>query len=190
LFIGQAEADRLKFNPAPLNLEQFCQELVEEIRSTSQNQRRVEIGTAAPDSEGSLERTTPGELIIFTSRGNCTNTCLDERLLRKSLTNLLSNAIKYSPQESTVRFVLECTGSVAVLIIQDEGIGIPAEDLPKLFESFHRASNVGTIPGTGLGLAIVKKCVDLHGGQITVDTVLGIGTTFVVTLPLTCCIES
>ncbi len=97
---------------------------------------------------------------------------------------MLSNAIKYSPQESTVRFDLECMESVAVLSIQDEGIGIPTEDLPKLFESFHRASNVGTIPGTGLGLAIVKKCMDLHGGQITVESVLDVGTTFVVTLPL------
>ncbi len=68
--------------------------------------------------------------------------------------------------------------------IQDCGIGIPAEDLPRLFESFHRASNVGTIPGTGLGLAIVKKCVDLHGGQITVNSIVGEGTTFTVTLPL------
>jgi PAS domain S-box-containing protein len=184
LFIGQAEADRLRFNPAPLNLEQFCQELVEEIRSASQNQRRVSASTEAPDNQASLERATPRELITFTSRGNCTNTCLDERLIRQSLTNLLSNAIKYSPQESTVRFDLECKESVAVLSIQDEGIGIPAEDLPKLFESFHRASNVGTIPGTGLGLAIVKKCLDLHGGQITVESVVGVGTTFIVTLPL------
>lgn len=184
LFIGQAEADRLKFNPAPLNLEQFCQELVEEIRSASQNQRRVTSSTEASDSQASSERAMPRELITFTSRGNCTHPCLDERLIRQSLTNLLSNAIKYSPQESTVRFDLECKESVAVLSIQGEGIGIPAEDLPKLFESFHRASNVGTIPGTGLGLAIVKKCVDLHGGQITVESVLGVGTTFIVTLPL------
>jgi len=190
LFISQAEADKLKFNPAPLNLEQFCKELVEEIRSASQNQRRANKITESSDGQGSSERAIPGELITFTSQGNCSNLCLDERLIRQSLTNLLSNAIKYSPQESTVRFDLECRESVAVFSIQDKGIGIPAEDLPKLFESFHRASNVGTIPGTGLGLAIVKKCVDLHGGQITVDSVLSVGTTFVVTLPLNGCIES
>ena len=190
LFISQAEADKLKFNPAPLNLEQFCKELVEEIRSASQNQRRANKITESSDGQGSSERAIPGELITFTSQGNCSNLCLDERLIRQSLTNLLSNAIKYSPQESTVRFDLECRESVAVFSIQDKGIGIPAEDLPKLFESFHRASNVGTIPGTGLGLAIVKKCVDLHGGQITVDSVLGVGTTFIVTLPLNGCIES
>jgi signal transduction histidine kinase len=70
------------------------------------------------------------------------------------------------------------------LRIQDSGIGIPNTDLPRLFESFHRANNVKTIPGTGLGLAIVKKCVDLHGGEITVDSVVGKGTTFTVMLPL------
>jgi signal transduction histidine kinase len=68
--------------------------------------------------------------------------------------------------------------------IQDSGIGIPEEDQSRLFESFHRASNVGTISGTGLGLAIVKNCVDLHKGQISVNSVIGVGTTFTVTLPL------
>jgi signal transduction histidine kinase len=72
----------------------------------------------------------------------------------------------------------------AIFRIQDEGIGIPPEDQERLFESFYRASNAGTIQGTGLGLAIVKKCVDLHQGQITVESKMGVGTTFTVTLPL------
>ncbi len=171
LFIGQAEADRLKFNPAPLNLEQFCWELVEEMQPAAQNQKQMDATYTAVG-------------ITFSTRGNCTNACLDEKLLRQILTNLLSNAIKYSPEGGKVRFELECVGSLAVLSIQDEGIGIPAKDLSQLFESFHRASNVGTIPGTGLGLAIVKKCVDLHGGQITVESVMDVGTRFAVTLPL------
>jgi signal transduction histidine kinase len=110
---------------------------------------------------------------------------MDERLLRQIFTNLLSNAIKYSPVGSTVRFDLECVDGVAQFRIQDEGIGIPDADLSGLFESFYRASNVGTIPGTGLGLAIAKKCVDVHGGQITVESLVDVGTTFTVTLPLT-----
>lgn len=164
LFIGQAEANSLKFNPEPLDLEQFCQELIETMRLTTPN----------------------GTTIRFGCQGDCTNTCLDEKLLRQILTNLLTNARKYSPEGSTVQFEIECRQDVAVVRIQDEGIGIPAEEIPELFESFHRASNVGTIPGTGLGLAIVKKSVDLHGGQISVDSVLGSGTTFTVKLPLTC----
>jgi signal transduction histidine kinase len=83
-----------------------------------------------------------------------------------------------------VQFNLECEEGIAVLRIQDEGIGIPTADVSQLFESFHRASNVKTIPGIGLGLAIVKKCVDSHKGKITVDSVVDGGTMFTVTLPL------
>lgn len=162
LFIGQAELDRLEFNPAPLNLEQFCQELAEELHAGIQHQTTINLNI----------------------QGNATNASLDEKLLRQILTNLLSNAIKYSPDGGTVRFDLKSRDGVAHFCIQDEGIGIPGEDLPQLFESFHRGTNVGTIPGTGLGLAIVKKCVDLHGGQISVDSVVGVGTTFTVTLPI------
>lgn len=68
--------------------------------------------------------------------------------------------------------------------IKDEGIGIPAADQQLLFEPFHRGRNVGDIPGTGLGLAVVKKLLDVHGGQITVASVVGVGTTFTITLPL------
>lgn len=168
LFIGKAEADRLEFNPTPLNLEQFCWELVEELRSGLNSQ----------------------VAISFFSQGNCTDSNLDEKLLRQILTNLLSNAIKYSQDGGTVRFELECYKDKARFCIQDEGIGIPEADLPLLFESFYRAPNVGTIPGTGLGLAIVKKCVDLHKGHISVDSVVGIGTTFTVTLPNTLPVEA
>lgn len=162
LFIGKAEADRLEFNLTPLDLEQFCRELLEQVRSGVNSQTSI----------------------AFSSKGNCTNASLDEKLLRQILFNLLSNATKYSPQGSTVHFDLECVNGVAKFCIKDCEIGIPEADLPRLFESFHRASNVGTIPGTGLGLAIVKKCVDSHGGEITVDSVVGAGTTFTVTLPL------
>jgi PAS domain S-box-containing protein len=126
LFIGQAEADRLKFSPTPLNLEQFCWELVEEMQPAAHNQKEMDATYTAVG-------------ITFSTRGNCTNACLDEKLLRQILTNLLSNAIKYSPEGGKVRFELECVGSLAVLSIQDEGIGIPAKDLSQLFESFHRA---------------------------------------------------
>ena len=78
---------------------------------------------------------------------------------------------------------MACTPQSFVFTVSDRGIGVPAKDLPRLFESFHRASNVGNIAGTGLGLAIVKRSVELHSGSISVSSVLGEGTTFVVTLP-------
>ena len=70
-----------------------------------------------------------------------------------------------------------------VLQIRDQGIGIPAADQKKLFESFHRASNVGNISGTGLGLAIVKRAVEAHQGSITIASEVGMGTTVSVLLP-------
>jgi signal transduction histidine kinase len=109
---------------------------------------------------------------------------MDEKLLRSILGNLLSNAIKYSPQGSTVQLRLTCQENQAVFQVQDQGIGIPNADKQRLFESFHRASNVGTVSGTGLGLTIVKNCVDLHGGAIDVESEVGRGTTFTVTLPM------
>ena len=72
----------------------------------------------------------------------------------------------------------------ATFSIRDRGIGIPAQDIEQLFHSFHRGSNVENISGTGLGVSIVKQCVDLHSGEISVTSEVGIGTTFVVTLPI------
>lgn len=161
LFLERTEAGKLEFNATPVDLLTFCGELVEEIQLTVGNKHKL----------------------IFAHRGENTLAHLDSKLLRQIVTNLLSNAIKYSPESCTVRFDLICEPNEVILRIQDEGIGVPQEDQPKLFESFQRASNVGTIPGTGLGLTIVKKSVDLHGGQITVESEVGVGTTFTIALP-------
>lgn len=109
---------------------------------------------------------------------------VDQKLLRQILINLLTNAIKYSPNSATVNFNLNITHTNVTFSIQDQGIGIPQPDQGKLFELFHRASNVGNIPGIGLGLSIVAKCIELHQGSITVNSELGKGTTFDVTIPL------
>jgi PAS domain S-box-containing protein len=162
LTIGKAEAGKLNFEPAPMDLVAFCRDIVESIQIS-----------AAPE-----------HAIIFVTSGGCTDAQMDEKLLGHIVTNLLSNAIKYSPLGGSVEFDLVCTSSNAIFRIRDTGIGIPSEDLKQLFESFGRASNVGSIPGTGLGLAIVKKCVDLHRGEIAVESEVGVGTTFTVTLPL------
>ena len=162
LFLDKTEAGKVEFNPTFLEVLTFCGEIVEEIQLTIGSKHKL----------------------IFTSQGECRLAYLDEKLLRQILTNLLSNAIKYCPESGTVHFALSCEPDKVVFRIQDEGIGIPKEDQQRLFESFQRASNVGTIPGTGLGLAIVKKCVGLHQGQITVESEVGVGTTFSVTLPL------
>lgn len=173
LFIGTADARQLRFNPEPIELNEFCQHLVAQIEqgasvkpTTNEEQfiRNASIQLICPES-------------VFLA-------CMDKKLLRQLLFNLLSNAIKYSPSGSMIEFKLVSRGDQAIFQIQDRGLGIPKEDQPRLFEFFHRAKNVGAIAGTGLGLAIVKQCVDIHGGSITVESEVGVGTRFTVTLPL------
>jgi PAS domain S-box-containing protein len=107
---------------------------------------------------------------------------VDAQLLRHILMNLLGNALKYSPTDSAVTCSASADGDRLRLVVQDSGIGIPTADLPRLFQSFHRGTNVGNIQGTGIGLHIVKECVDLHQGAIEVDSEPGRGTTFRVRL--------
>ncbi len=153
----------MECKPGILNLEEFCTDLVEEVCINSLDTCRIH----------------------FTSAGDCTHLLLDEKLLRHILTNLLSNALKYSPPDATVQLMLNCENDRVVLAVTDQGIGIPLDDQKRLFESFHRAANVGNIPGTGLGLTIVKNAVKAHGGKIMVSSQLGGGTTFTVSIPFT-----
>jgi len=162
LVVGKAQAGMLEFRPAAVDLEAFCRGLVDEVQKNAGNGHRV----------------------AFSAHGEWGRVSMDENLLRHIFTNLLSNAVKYSPDGGTVHFDVFSEDSLAIFEIRDEGIGIPAEDLPRLFEIFHRGRNVGSISGTGLGLAIVKRGVDLHGGTIRVLSGLGKGTRFIVKIPV------
>lgn len=114
----------------------------------------------------------------------------DTTRLERVISNLISNAIKYSPDGSEVVIEMmreddEAT-SWAVLKVRDQGIGIPAKDLPFIFDRFHRGSNVvGRIEGTGLGLASARQIIEHHGGTIEATSQEGAGSTFIVRLPLT-----
>ncbi|MBW4574051.1 MAG: PAS domain-containing sensor histidine kinase [Aphanothece sp. CMT-3BRIN-NPC111] len=167
LLITKAESRFQEFNPTNIDLEKVCGDLVEEIEQSTRSHHKI----------------------AFSNHCLSTKACMDERLLRHILTNLLSNAIKYSPKGSTVNFELACQDGEVIFKIKDPGIGIPIEDQQRLFEPFHRAKNVGKIPGTGLGLSIVKSLVDLHRGQINIESEIGVGTTFIVTLPLNSVVE-
>jgi PAS domain S-box-containing protein len=175
LLVGKAEAGKLEFQPSPMNAIQFCRCLVEELQLSAGRQHTLVFTAQSPGGDCQSEADC----------SPCTSALLDEKLLQHILSNLLSNAIKYSPIGSTIQFVLTCLDSHVIFQIQDRGMGIPEEDQPRLFEAFHRAKNATKLPGTGLGLAIVKNAVDLHGGEITVNSQVGVGTTFTVTLPLT-----
>ena len=110
----------------------------------------------------------------------------DPRAFRQVMMNLLWNALKFTPPGGTVIVGAEARPNGATaLVIEDSGIGIPEACLPKIFEPFARSQHSQrlAIEGTGLGLAIVKQLVDLHGGTIDVRSVMGTGTTFVITFP-------
>ena len=165
LLLSQAEAGKLTCKLIPMELEQFCRKLVEEAR----------LSTNAKD-------------LILTF--NCQHSdrlhgsVWDESLLKHILSNLLNNAIKYSAAGGQVQFELTAEERTVTFRFQDRGIGIPPADQAQLFQPFFRANNANKIPGTGLGLAIVKKCIEAHSGEIALESTVGVGTTFTVTLPL------
>lgn len=108
----------------------------------------------------------------------------DAKLLFQMFSNLLGNAIKYSPAGGAIEVDVTTFAHEVNVIVTDRGIGIPAGDLVRLFERYHRGSNVSGIVGTGVGLYLVKMVVELHGGRIAVDSTEGEGTRFTVSLPL------
>jgi signal transduction histidine kinase len=110
----------------------------------------------------------------------------DPRRIGQVLENLVENAVKYSPADSEVGVALRQRNGEAFVDVTDTGIGIPATDLPQIFDRFHRGSNVDDrrFAGMGLGLFICKGIVEQHGGRISVESRVGTGTTFHVVLPL------
>jgi signal transduction histidine kinase len=105
--------------------------------------------------------------------------------LQRMIDNLLENALKFTPSGGTIRLSLESKDNQAVLCVRDTGIGIPADDMPHLFERFHRGCNSADYLGTGLGLAIVKAIVELHGGQVEAQSAgRGQGSQFYVRLAI------
>jgi len=105
-----------------------------------------------------------------------TSVVLDPYLLRHALLNLLTNATKFSPVGSCVTLRVCCRPQAVVFEVEDEGMGIPAQEQSRLFEPFFRASNANDTPGSGLGLAFVKRCVDAMQGRIVVHSAESIGT--------------
>ncbi|MGH1479556.1 MAG: sensor histidine kinase [Geminicoccales bacterium] len=108
----------------------------------------------------------------------------DVKLVSQIFSNLLSNAVKYSPNSSTVWVNGYQSDDMAVISVRDQGVGIPEEDLKKLFGQFFRASTAVGIPGTGIGLHLVKHLVEMHGGTIAAESIEGEGSTFTVKLPI------
>lgn len=164
LIIGRVGVGKLKFEPTEIDLEEFCRDLVQEFKFSSQAQQQINLNIA--------------------NSKKFKTAAIDKNLLQHILINLLENAVKYSPEDSAIDFSLVYKKGRAIFTITDSGIGIPEAEQDQLFDSFYRASNIGQTSGTGLGLSIVKQCVELHGGEIGFSSKSDRGTTFTVTLPL------
>jgi two-component system, OmpR family, sensor kinase len=106
----------------------------------------------------------------------------DAKLLFQVFSNLLSNAVKYSPGGGAIDVEADVVDEEVAVTIADRGIGIPAADLERLFERYHRGSNVSGIVGTGVGLYLVKMAVDLHHGSVAVTSEEGVGSRFTIRL--------
>lgn len=104
----------------------------------------------------------------------------------QALVNLLSNAVKFAPAGTTVRVAAAARGPVVAITVKDQGPGIPPEHMDRLFQKFQQLDSSASrrTGGTGLGLAIAKAIVEQHGGRITVQSALGVGTTFTITVPI------
>jgi signal transduction histidine kinase len=162
LLIGRTDAGHRDFRPMDIELAPVVNEAVEAQRLRAKDGITIEL-----DAEAAKGRV-----------------CADPRLLRHVLDNLVSNAVKYNKKGGKVMVHAALEDGRVAFEVRDQGIGIPAADQEKLFDTFHRARNVGSVQGTGLGLAIVKRAVDLHGGTIRVTSAENEGTTFHVAIPV------
>lgn len=158
----ETEAKKPSFMPSVGDLAAFCE--------------RVKTG-----AEAASNHTHP---ISFTAAGDLSAVSFDESILDTVLKQLFTNAIKYSPPGTLIRLDARGEADGVTLAVQDMGVGIPADDMARIFDTFYRGNNVGHIPGIGLGLKIVRDYVALHQGQVDVSSQEGLGTTFSVRLPL------
>lgn len=162
LMIGKSEAGKIQVKWSALPFKNLFENLAVEVMNSTRRTHRINL---------SLESAHKSFLS-------------DEGLMRNIVINLLNNAIKFSPNAKEVDFTVTCQENEMVLMVRDYGIGIPEEDVGKLFEAFYRGKNVTSISGSGLGLSIVKKATELLGGDVKLKSKIGIGTEITITLPL------
>ncbi len=156
LLLGKISAGKAQYAPEDIALVEFCEKLANEFNDLK----------------------TDGSHLNFVIKGEPYNVALDRKLLTHSLSNLISNAFKYSVGKKNPDLTIHFKPNEIVVSIKDYGIGIPEDELPKLFQPFFRAKNVTEIKGTGLGLSIAKDYIEVNKGQIAVKSTLGEGSCF------------
>jgi signal transduction histidine kinase len=158
---SRVELSKLKLDRKEVDLGRFVAELVEDVRPSLR-----------------------GRAVVTDVPSHPVAASIDPDRLAQVVTNLLDNASKYSRPESTIHVAVREDGGSAELTVKDEGPGIPSADLPRLFDRFFQARGARAQKGgLGLGLYITKGIVDAHGGQLSVDSAQGLGSTFRVALP-------
>ncbi len=162
LTYGKSEAGKINLITSNINFQEFVIRITEDVEHSTKNTHKIRTEL----------HNTP--LQIET----------DEKLLRSVMSNLLTNAIKFSPGKEQVYLTISGIQNQIEIRVRDEGLGIPPDELEKIFEPFLRGREVAAIPGTGLGLSITKKAVELLGGAIQTESKLNQGTTFTVLMPL------
>jgi signal transduction histidine kinase len=164
------DASKLESGTMRLDIDSVdLRSVLDELRET--------MGPLAKEKEIELVETLPDDLPLVEA---------DRAKLRRILLNLLSNALKFSENGGRVEFRAEPEGAVVRVSVTDNGVGIAAEDVHRLFDKYQQARSRATRgeKGTGLGLYITRQLVELHGGEITVDSKEGVGSTFSFTLPV------
>ncbi|CAN1210101.1 hypothetical protein TUMEXPCC7403_07890 [Tumidithrix helvetica PCC 7403] len=203
LTASQSESGKWEPSPSYFDLEKFCRELLEELKLISSDSHTImfikHFSEAHLDRRDRDKHQTSLKYQQVFRDSSVPPVFMDQKMLGHILINLLSNAIKYSSYGSAVALELEyvldpdhqsfasdaiySNPSQVRIHVRDQGIGISAEDRERVFESFFRSKYAGNVTGFGLGLAIVKNFVDLCKGTIAVESEVGVGTTFTVTLP-------
>jgi signal transduction histidine kinase len=163
LDLAKVEAGRMELHPSVFALQPTLQKAVAMVR-----EHAIRQGVAIS------ARVDPSLQLIEA----------DERRLSQILFNLLSNAVKFTPEAGRVELSARMAGDSVEVSVADTGIGISAEDAGKIFEEFYQVRPGIPHEGTGLGLALTKRLVELHGGEITLVTAPGAGSTFTFTLPI------
>jgi signal transduction histidine kinase len=148
------------------------------------NREETDLVALAGEVVGEYQLTTPRHHLSVEAMAPSIVGLWDRNRVERVIGNLLSNAIKYSPRGGDIAVVVREQGGSAVVEVRDQGQGIPAADLPHLFDWYRRAQNVGKTAGMGIGLAVVRQVVEQHGGTVSVRSRPGAGTTVSFSLPL------
>ena len=179
-------------NQEATRLARFVDEMLSvnqmEVGAMSLDRREVDLERVVQDVVQSVEPQMTAKQIVFETKlpPKFPKLRLDRDKFHAALVNLVGNAAKYTPDGGRVALHLEWTPAEMVIHVEDTGIGISAEELPKVFEKFFRSQDerVRQISGNGLGLTYTQEIVRLHGGRLTAQSELNKGTRFTLTLPI------